>query len=358
MKSLTQVFKRIKTICLYVICYLLCSIIIISLFSWIYDINGVSESWRISFEVFWNIKIYYDEVIINWIYIEQIVNNLFSLILVGGVLAKLLAPLNPIIFSDYVIYDTVDRKMSLQYWIMLPKGKYLYDIKMKLLLTEYETHQKGINKIEPLWECREQDLELDLARGIRFITLTEKDSTDIIKTIEEYYDRHIQNGKFIGGNCSIDLSIRGTSENGTTYHAWHRYKRDDILLGYRYVPMQRHSYDTKDFYGEEYLTEDEKKKINPSEDFYKAGKQEFFRYQHFGKVYRLRNSANSEKAKKKHDILSKEEIIHGQFFKPYQLIVDLASFITWFFLDSDRKMRWVLKKIAKYLLHISHIKRF
>lgn len=358
MKSVTHVLKKIKSICRYIFYYLLCSIMIISLFSWIYSIKGVDESWRISFEIFWNINIYYNEVIINWIYIEQIVNSLFSLILVGVVLAKLLSPLNPIYFSDYVIYDTVDRKMSLQYWIMLPKSKYLYDIKMKLLLAEYETHQKGINKIEPIWECRESCLELDLARGIRFITLTEEDSTDIIKAIDEYYVKHMDNGKFIGGDYSIDLSIRGTSENGTTYHAWHRYKKDDILLGYRYVPMQRHSYDTKDLYREYYLTEDEKKKIIPSEDFYKLGKKEFFRYQHFGKVYRLRSSANSEKAKNKHDILSKEEIIHGQFFKPFQLIVDFVSFITWFFLDSDRKMRWIFKKMAEYLLHISHIKRF
>ena len=358
MKSLYQMNKKIKSICLYIIYYLLSTLIVISFFAWIYYVKGIVNSWRVSFELFWQIESYsFDEIII-WIYAEQIVNDLFSLMLVGTVLARLLEPLNPIIFSDYVVYDTVDRKMSFQYWIMLPKGKYLYDVKIKLILTEYETHQRGNNKLESLWEASGDKLELDLARGIRFITLTEKESTDLIKSVEEFYKRHIVNGIHIGGKYAIDLSIRGTSENGTTYHAWHSYKSEDILIGYRYVPIQRHSYETNDLYRENYLSEEERKKLNPSEDFYKAGKKEFFRYQHFGKVYRLMNSAVSKKANKNHDILSKQQIIRGQYCKPCQLILDLISFITWFILDSDRKIVWIFHKLKEYLLHIVHIRKY
>ena len=202
-------------------------------------------------------------------------------------------------------------------------------------------------------------LNINLARGIRFIELTQEEYNDLLKAIEKLNMSHInEEGVYIGGDIIIDLSIRGTSENGSTYHAWHKYKLEDILLGYRHVPMQRHSYDSNDFYREVYLSDDEKINLNSSEDFYQLGKKEFFRYQHFDKVYRLKSSAKSEKAEKNHDVLSEKQIRHGQYWGLHQLILDLFSFIAWFFLDSDKKISWVFKKMGEYLLHITHIRRF
>lgn len=361
MRSLHQIGKKIKAIFLYLLYYCLGSLIAVTIFAWIYSLKGIINSWQISFEIFWTIENYKIDEIIYWTYAERIMNDLFSVILVGTVLAHLLKPLNPILFANYVAYDTVDRKMVFKYWIMLPKDQYLYDTRIKLFLADYETHQQGINKISPVWEVNENEdrLNLNMARGIRFVELTEKESSDLMKSIENLYNKHVdEEGKYVGGEIVIDFSIRGTDESGTTYHNWHKYKLDDILLGYRYVPMQRHSYYSRDFYREVYLNDEEKRNLNASEDFYQSGKKEFFRYQHFDKVYRLKSSAKSEKAEKNHDVLSENQIKHGQYRGLHQLILDLLSFITWFYLDSNKKMSWVLKKIGEYLLHITHIRRF
>ena len=359
MRPLYQVGKRIKSIILYLIYYFLSSIFVTAVFAWIYSIRGIGNPIEVSFEVFWGLDSHWNSNIIKWIYVEKIVNNLFSIILVGSVLTRFLEPINPILFGKYVVYDTVDKKFSFRYWIMLPKGQYLYDVKIKLLLTEYETHQRGINKLNSSWEMNSDNLQLDLARGIGFLELTVNESSDLIKAINKMcYKYAASNGRSFGGEFGVDLSIRGNSENGTTYHGWCRYKKEDILLGYRHVPMQRHSYDTEDFYREQYFSEEERKSIRASEDFYRAGKKEFFRYQHFDKVYRLANSARAKKAEEQRDILTKKQIIHGQHSIPYQLILDFISFIAWFILDSDRKISWVIHKMGEYILHITHIRRF
>lgn len=361
MRPLHQLGKKIKAIFLYLLFYCLGALIVVTTFAWIYSFKGINNSWKISYEIFWAIENYNFKEVLYWIYAERVVNDLFSILLVGTVLAHLLKPLNPILFGKYVTCDTVDRKMTFQYWIMLPKNQYLYDTKIKIFLADYETHQKGINKIKPIWSLNEHDnrLNINLARGIRFIELTQGEYNDLLKAIEKLYMSHInEKGEYIGGDIIIDLSIRGTNENGSTYHAWHKYKLDDILLGYRHVPMQRHSYDSNDFYREVYLSDDEKINLNSSEDFYQRGKKEFFRYQHFDKVYRLKSSAKSEKAEKNHDVLSEKQIRHGQYWGLHQLILDLFSFIAWFFLDSDKKLSWVFKKMGEYLLHITHIRRF
>ena len=221
MRPLRQVCKKVKAIYLYLIYYFLCSSIIIVLFGWIYSTKNILNPWQISFEIFWGIENHKLSSILYEIYAERIINDLFSLIFAGTILIHFLEPINPILFSNYVAYDTVDRNMAFRYWIMLPKNQYLYNVKIRLFFTDYESHQQGVNRLKTLWK--------------------------------------------------ID-------ENGTTYHGWRKYKEEDILIGYRYVPLQRHSYETRDFFRENHLSDEEKRLINPSEDFYQAGKKEFFRY--------------------------------------------------------------------------------
>lgn len=357
MRPLNQIQKKMKFLMQYLFFYLLGTFLIVYIFALLYIQKGVTSPFRLSFEIFWSIESEYPELIKTIAYCETIAYDLFSIILVGTVLVRLLQPLNPIQFSNYIVYDTVDRKMTFRYWIMLPKGKYLYDVKLKILLTDYESHQTGINQLETFWEPDNNKMNLDQIRGIRFVELNEKESSDLIILIERMIQKHINDkGEYIGGNCAVDFSIRGTSENGTTYYGWHRYKLEEILLGYRYVPLQRHTYASEDFYRIE--PRGDKGGINASKDFYEKGKKEFFRYQHFDKVYRLPNSAFSSLAQKRGDILSKEQILHGQYSGIKQLLLDLISFGVWFYLDSDKKIRWIFHKAFEYFLHITHIRRY
>ena len=359
MRPVKQVSKKIKTIFLYLIYYLLSSLIVVILFGVIYLMKAVNSPWKVSFEIFWNIENYRYENIIYWTYAERIVNELFSVILVGTVLAHLLQPLNPILFCKYAAHDTVDRKMVFKYWIMLPKDHYLYDVKINLVLADYAAHQQGINRINAAWEIEDdkERFNFNIARGIRYVELTEKESNNLIKAINNLLYEHKDNKKYADG-IGIDLYIKGTSERGITYHGLHKYKLKDILLGYRHVPLQRHSYDSEDFYRESYLSDEQKRNINASEDFYQSGKKEFFRYQHFDKVYKLKSSAKAEKAAKNHDILTKNQIKDGQYRGLHQFFLDLISLISWYFLDSNKKIKKVIRKASEYFLYITRIRRF
>ena len=108
MRPLHQVGKKIKVIFLYLLYYCLSSLIVVTIFAWIYSLKGISNSWQISFEIFWTIENYKFDEIVYWTYVERMMNDLFSIILVGTVLMRLLKPLNPILFANYVAYDTVD----------------------------------------------------------------------------------------------------------------------------------------------------------------------------------------------------------------------------------------------------------
>lgn len=357
MLPFVQLCKKIKSLLQYLFCYLLGAVAIIAVFSGIYFQYGIDDSLGKSIKTFWAMENTLPESVIFWVYCEKIVRDLFSFVLVGYVFLKYLAPINPILFSKYIAYDTVDRKMQFRYWIMLPKGQYLYDIRIRLMLTNYESYQKGVNRLDSLWQMDEDKLELEQARGIRFVELTEQESADLIGHINAIKEKHMDEWGKPTGDYYIALSIRGSNESGVTYYGWHSYHLEDVLFGYRYVPLQRHQYASEDFYREKNMNDEELRKINLSEDFYREGKKEFFRYQHFNKVYRLDKSLYSLKADKNKDVLSKEQIIHGQYKGIRQLVLDLMSFSVWYVLDTDRKLRWILGKAGQYMLHVLHIRR-
>ena len=114
----------------YSICsaYLLGAVAIIAVFSGIYFQYGIDDSLEKSIKTFWAMENTLPESVIFWVYCEKIVRDLFSFALVGYVFLKYLAPINPILFSKYIAYDTVDRKMQFRYWIKLPKGQYFIRI--------------------------------------------------------------------------------------------------------------------------------------------------------------------------------------------------------------------------------------
>lgn len=352
MRPLIQIKMKIKFLMKYLLFYFLGTFLLVYLFSVLYAMKGVPSQFELSFEIFWGIESEFPESIQIIAYCEKVTYDLFSVIFVGAVLVRLLQPLNPIKFCNYVVYDTVDKKFSFRYWIMLPKGKYLYDVKLRILVTDHESHHRGINQLHSFWEANG---DLPQARGIRFVELDQNESQNLKKEIEKMKQKIAGHGGEVKERYAVDFSIRGISESGTTYCGWRRYKDDEIITGYRHVPLQRHTYDSEYFYRTKPIDEE---KVDISKDFYEKGKKEFFRYQHFDKVYRLSESKPALLAQKRGDVLTEKQIRHGQYAFPKQQFLDLISFWVWFFLDSDKKIRWIFHKAFQYILHICHIKRY
>lgn len=348
MRPLEQLKKKVRYIGLYLFDYLIASSVIIIAFGFIYKLNKVYYPWQMSLEIFWGFGERIPLIVYNWVFLERVVNELFVLIFVGKILEKFLKPINPIITCKYAIYDTVNEKFSFRYWIMFPQNIYLYDVKIRVLLTEYETHQRGINQLKTIWELDSEIQNLDQIRGIRFIELSEADSQNLLKAIEKLLQADNGSGK--RGKWSIDLAIRGNDENGNTYYKWSRYYYNRVLLGYRYVPLQRHEYDSDSFYSLK------KNLVNVMDfeyqDFYKTNKKEFFRYQHFDKVYKLPSSASISDKRIYNDILSEKQIRVKPFKGIQQSVLDLCSLVTWFILDSDRKIEKMLMRRLKRIVKI------
>lgn len=330
MRALMQFGKKIHYALLYLLYYLAASAFIILLFGLFYYFNNVCSPWKLSLEVFWGSEESILPEVYCFIFAEKIINDLFALIFVGKILEKFLKPINPIITSKYAIYDTVKMKFSFRYWIMLSRFEYLYDVKIRVLLTEYETHQRGINQLKPLWELKSDDIQsLDQIRGIRYIELSAEDSQELINTVQKYPNK----------SWRIDVSIRGNNENGTTYYKWHRYQPKAILIGYRFIPLQRHEYESDYFFSTDpYKTDD---------DISNFKKREFFRYHYFDKVYQLPYSISFTDKKIRKDILTQNQICRKPFKGISHWGLDTYNLITWYTLDTDRKLFSIIPRQIK-----------
>lgn len=348
-KSVEQLLKRIKYIVQYIMLYILLLVIFNIIFIYIYARLGVSEPWRLSWDVFLSVQDSIPENVRIVAYIERIVYDLFSVVLVGTVLVRFLMPLNPIIFSKYITYDTVDKYYALRYWIMLPRRQYLYDVKVRVMVTDYESHQEGINKLPVMWEMDEAELEYDQIRGIRYVVLSEEESKELSAVLKKIEEGHGINGKQSDRKWNIDFVIRGTSENGTTYYGWHQYKHKNLLRGYRHVPMQQHEYDSEDFYRIKYMSEEERRNRKIGQDYYEKNKREFFRYQHFDKLFALPKCEKQTDSAIRRDILTQSQIRSKPFGGVRQIVPDSISLITRFWLDTDRTFTEVFCALLKTL---------
>lgn len=328
MRPFIQIKKKIYLVIKYIFLYVVVSFILISFFATLYWAFGVKEYFKYSLSVFFGItnesdmKIYYLSIV------EVVVSNLFSSIIVASVLIRFLKPLNPINMSKYIVYNTKKNCFSFQYWIMLPEGKYLFDAKLRVVVTTPEAHQVGINTLPSKWESQDDKvLNLRQIRGIRYLELNEKESRELLEYINNQ-KYNIAEDRSEKNRCEINFVISAHDENGTRYYRWQRYQITDVLYGFQFVPLQGHEYCDERFFSEEQTKEDF---VTYIETPYEG--KELFRYQHFDKVYPLKAAVVPSEKHIKRDILLKEQVIKGQYKGVRQWFLDMCSWIVMFFLD-------------------------
>lgn len=330
MRPLIQIGKKICFVIKYIVLYVVVSFIFISFFATLYWLFGVNNSFEYSLNVFWGIANEINMKIYCWTIGEVVVSNLFNTIIVTCVLIRFLKPLNPIIMSKYIVYNTKKNRFHFRYWIMLPEGKFLFDAKLRVVVTTPEAHEVGINTLQSKWESKDDKvLNLGQIRGIRYLELNKEESQELLEYINNQ-KYNITEDRLEKNRCEINFVISAHDENGTRYYRWQKYQIADVLYGFQFVPLQGHEYCDKRFFLEN----------QPEEDFVKcngtlyAGK-ELFRYQHFDKVYPLQAAVIPSEKHIKKDILLKKQVIKGQYKGLRQKLLDMCSWIIMFFLDKS-----------------------
>lgn len=331
MRPLRQLCKKISMIGKYIKYYFFSSLIFVSVFAFIYYRMNLEDPIRYSIGVFWGISNESPiEGVSFWSTTEVIVSQLFSIIIATSMLLKFLKPLNPIILSDKIAYNTKTKKFKFCYWIMWPEGRFLYDTTIRIFVTDRQAHQAGVNSLPVEWESKDEKvIKLRLARGIRYAQLSVKESKKLYNIINSKNNTT----KDSANEYEIDLVISGSDSTGNRYYAWRRYGLNAVCYGYQFVPLQQHEYtDYRFFQGDE-------DKLNINVDKNKL-KKELFRYQHFGKLYPLEKIEENEKSELKKYILEEYQLINGQYGPIRQKILDFYDWIIMFFLDKSHWKAW------------------
>ena len=326
MEPIHQLWKKICSIIYYIMCYLIASLVVVFIFAFAYYCAGYSYPIETSIESFWGISNDNAYLLSFWIIAEVIVSNLFNLIIVSSVLIKFLKPLNPIIVSNFVTYNAHTNKFKFCYWIMLPENKFLFDVNIRIFLTTRAAYQDGVNALPVQWQSEDQDVTmLKQVRGIRYAQLGVDESDQLYKLIN---DENAQSHKY-----ELGFVISGNDATGNRYYTWKRYKLTDIYYGFQFVPIQKHEYTSKEFFD----GNEDAINIQTSDSHFP---RELFRYQHFGKLFKLKESAKEAKGLDRKYILSEDEIIHGSKKRLKQKLMDFCSWIIMAFLDRSHWKSW------------------
>lgn len=175
---------------------------------------------------------------------ETIAREFLVVILLGNFVAKLTVPANPIFFSRF--FTENDGKISFRYWIILPKGKYLYDAKVRVAITDDSEFIKGVNSIESYWEYEQS---YDFIRGVRYIEL---DANEKAKATADVKRKETTNRKLSlkesidKENATICIIIKGTSEDGQYYNYMKKYKKVDCVYNCKFVSIRKTEFSSKD----------------------------------------------------------------------------------------------------------------
>ena len=251
---------------------------------------------------------------------ELVIRDIFFISWLGNFLVKFLEPLNPIFFSKYVIYSK--NRMKFRYWIMLQKENYLYDVQLRLLLQDDSNKEteRGVNKVPFEWELKsDPDIQnLSLARGIRYLELSESDSYELQEKIKEIEHRQ--------GIPKMQIMIQGTTKNGVTYFAHKTYSIQKALaFGYDFVyTRQDECYDLA-------------MKLNYSGiwpcDIKYAYK---FYYENFDKLYQCEKIVIPEGyLTPENDVLSLDQIVNGQYkLGVLKILLEIINLLISFYLHS------------------------
>lgn len=97
-----QVCKRLIRLTIFILIYLLSALVLIGIFSAIYLFVNVPDPWIVSESVFWQVE-YPDFAPRNIVIMQIVVKDMLFVIWLGTLLAKLLQPVNPIVFPSYIV---------------------------------------------------------------------------------------------------------------------------------------------------------------------------------------------------------------------------------------------------------------
>jgi hypothetical protein len=323
--------QQIKQMCKYLMHYGDCLIKylfgvagVTVLFSLLYYYVGVEHPFLMSLRIIEDMDIEnYGNNIAYLLHASKFVKTIIDLFLVAGLTSRFLAPVCPICFSEYVIYNSKLRKIVFRYWIMKRQHRFLYNATIRICLTTEDEHKRGVNNITTYWEWTGSKGQLGKIRGIRFVELSKEDTAELIEKITEKHNENNEKG------LCLDVMITGSDENGRIFNKWKSYKVDEILANYDFAPVINDDAYCSQKFKEEIAGTHADKVLR------KQRHEKFYNFQNFDKVYALSTADSDIKQILKgepdrNDLLTPEEVIEGKY-----------KFINWvtrkFFYYSSRK---------------------
>jgi len=169
--------------------------------------------------------------------IEGAVGSIYSFVFAGFFAYRLLKPVNPILFSKYIVIDNTKKTIFFRYRICYPSGRFLYNttaririIKKKDLVVgqehnDYFSYEQKYNLIRGVWYA---EIHESNPKYKEFIKKAEKiDSTN--------------------DNYVLIFNVTGTDDEGNSFYKAKRYKLSDIKFNYSFVSVRRSEYNTEKY---------------------------------------------------------------------------------------------------------------
>lgn len=227
-----QIFKKIKRLFLYPFWLIIGSSVIIAIFSWLYYKANISEPLKYSLDVYiGNVSI--DSTVYSITITEIIIKYIFSMTFIAEYLIKFIEPINPIVSSEFFIYDENTNELKFRYWIMLPNNEFLYNLHMRVLALSEKEKTSGEGVLDNYSSFVLKDSTLEMARGVRIAKLVKSDKDypqmllEILKTNKEK---------------SLYFIISATTENGKIINYVKEYNKNDLLRNCEFVPIRSTSF--------------------------------------------------------------------------------------------------------------------
>ena len=324
MRQTKHLYQTIFRIIKYIILYLLSILLLILVFGLIYRHSNVVAPFQTSIDVIWGSSDNLENVH-NLAVIQKIIYDVFLVLFIGTFVTQQLKPVNPIAYSKVAVHDDLENRYYFRYWAILPLQKYLFDVKIRLAVTTYEELNNGVNKLHTWFEKEDT---YNSIRGVRFLMLEGKKSKKFRSAIEADHNR------------LISLYIIGTNEEGITYASVKRYHFSDIKTGYRFVSVRKSEFiktanDLKDTTDPKKLRRVEKKKKRMA----KKADKDTMKYQYFDKLYLIPGKTDAEEVERKY-VLSKEQILYGQYRGPRQWALNIIDWISTLALERNVFSFW------------------
>lgn len=177
-------WRRIRSILFCIVAYLVVSFLLILFFS-------CSTGWRMSLQMWFGLLGGLSAVYIC----EQITHTIMDIFLFVLIFDAFREPLNPLVLSDFLIYDPQEGKIQAQLFVLERKNGYLHNAKLRLFIAREE--EQHIYET-PIFQ---REIHYDLLRGMVQTTFDITEGA-VKKICEENSDYH------------FDLWLTGTDKKG------------------------------------------------------------------------------------------------------------------------------------------------